>query len=314
MAQPANSFSTNDAVGIREDLTDMIHMVEQMKTPFMQMCAKTKATNTLHEWQTDELAAASDSNAVVEGNDTTVEASTPTARLGNYCQISEKSARVTGTQNAVNTAGRATEMAYQVMKRLKELRRDMESSLLANKARVSRANATAGVLAGVPAWIKTNTSAGSGGSDPTGDGTDARTDGTQRAFTESLLKNVIKQCYDEGGEPTTLMVGTFNKQAVSGFTGGATRNVDAKGKALHAAVDIYVSDFGTLRVVPNTFMRARDALLLEKDKWCVAYLRPVKQKELAVTGDSEARLINVEYTMEAKNEKASGGAFDLTTS
>lgn len=316
MAQPTNTFSAYDAVGIREDLSDVIHNIAPTETPFYMMASKGKATNTYHEWQTDTLAAASATNAVIEGDDATTDASVATVRLGNYTQISDKVARVTGTVDEVTKAGRGKELAYQVAKRVKELKRDMESSLLANNARVAGNDTTARELAGVPAWIATNTSAGGSGADPTGDGTDARTDGTQRAFTEALLKTVLQSCWDQGGDPDCIMVGSFNKQAASGFTGRATNGDEAKAseKTVYASADVYVSDFGTLKIVPNRFQRARDALVLQKDMWKVAYLRPVKQTPLAKTGDSERRQIIAEYTLEACNEAASGIVADLTTS
>lgn len=314
MAQPANTFATNDAIGNREDLTDIIYNVDPTETPFIMMAGKAKATATLHEWQTDTLAAASSANQVVEGNDTTVASTSATTRLGNYCEIGEKSARVSGTQEAVNKAGRNREMAYQIVKRTKELRRDMESSLLANKARNAGSDVVARQSAGIDSWYTSNTSAGSGGSDATGDGTDTRTDGTQRAFTEDLLKTVLSSCWDNGGDPDCVMVGSFNKQKFSGFTGNTTRFDDADDKRLVAAIDVYVSDFGSLKVIPNRFQRARDAHVLQKDMWKVAYLRPVKQRELATTGDSDARMINVEFCLVANNEKASGLVADLTTS
>jgi hypothetical protein len=314
MAQPSNTFSTYDAIGIREDLTDVIYNVDPTETPFFQMAAKNKATNTFHEWQTDTLAAASSSNQVIEGNDTTVAASSPTVRLGNYCEIAEKSARISGTEESVTKAGRNNEMAYQVVKRTKELRRDMESSLLANKVRNAGSDTVARQLAGVPVWYTSNTDAGSGGSDGDGLGTTARTDGTQRAFTEDQLKTVLASAWDNGGDPDCIMVGSFNKQKISGFTGGSTRFDKSEDKKLIAAIDVYVSDFGDLKVIPNRFQRARDAHILQKDMWAVSFLRPVKNKALAITGDSEARLINTEFTMESRNQQASGLVADLTTS
>ena len=314
MAQPSNTFSTYDAIGIREDLTDVIYNVDPTETPFFQMCAKNKATATFHEWQTDTLDTASSGNQVVEGNDTTIVALTATTRLGNYCEIAEKNARITGTEESVTKAGRNNEMAYQVVKKTKSLRRDMESSLLANKARNAGSDVLARQMAGVPAWYTDNTSAGVGGSDATGDGTDARTDGTQRAFTEDLLKTVIASCWDNGGDPDCVMLGSFNKQVMSGFTGSSTRFDKGEDKRLVAAIDVYVSDFGDLKLIPNRFQRARDAHVLQKDMWAISFLRPVKNKALAITGDSESRLINAEFTLESRNQQASGIVADLTTS
>lgn len=315
MALPTDTFTTYGAVGIREDLSDMIYNIAPTETPFLSGIAKAKASAVAHEWQTDSLAAASGTNFVLEGDDAVTDAATATVRLANYCCISDKVARVTGTLDAVNKAGRDTELAYQVVKRTKELKRDMETILLANNPKVAGDATTARETAGIGTWIATNDAfASDGGSPSPVDGTDARTDGTQRAFAESHLKTALAAAWSSGGMPDTIMVGAFNKQAISGFTGGATRWDDAEDKRLVSAIDIYVSDFGELKVVPNRFSRSRDALILQMDMWAIAYLRPVRNLELAKTGDSQRRQIIAEYALEARNEAASAGVFDLTTS
>jgi len=315
MAQPTNTYATNDMVGIREDLSDIIYDVSPVETPFLNSVARVDASNTLHEWQVDSLATAAN-NAVIEGDDATTDASSSTTRRGNNTQISDKVARVTGTARAVNTAGRADEMDYQMLKRGRELKRDMETVLLSNKAKVAGDDTTAKELAGVPSWIFTNTDAASDGSEPTGDGTDARSDGTQRAFTEDQLKAVLKQCFDEGGYPDVLMTGSFNRQIASTFSSGRTNMQKAEDSVLHATFDVYDSDYGELRIIPDRFQRARDALVLELDKWAVAFLpgRNMVTFELAKTGDTDRKQILSEYTLEARNEKSSGIVADLTTS
>jgi len=212
----------------------------------------------------------------------------------------------------VNKAGRRTELAYQMTKRAKELKIDIEAILLSNQAKVTGAAATAPKLASVLSWIKTNVS--HVGTNPTGDGSDARVDGTQRAFTEAMLKTVMASVYTNSSEDLdVLMVGASNKAVVSGFTGGAQKTVDVMEQKLVATVDVYVGDFSTVRVIPNRFMRTRDALLLNWSYWSVDWLRPIKQIELAKTGDAEKRLLIGEYTLTAKNEKSSGLIADLTT-
>jgi len=314
MTQPTNTFSSYDAIGNREDLKDFITNISPTKTPFQSGIATVMATSTKHEWQTDSLASASGTNAVIEGDDATTDASTATARLYNYTQILDKVPRVTGTQRAVNSAGRADEMDYQILKRTKEIKRDLETSLLANNAQVAGDDTTARELGGVESYIATNDDFGATGASPTGDGTDARTDGTQRAFTESQLKTVIAACFDQGGDPDTIMVGSFNKQALSAFSGGSTRNIDATGKTLVNAIDVYVSDFGTMKVVPNRFQRSRSALVLEMDMWQMADLRPLTREDLAKSGDTERVQLIMETTLVSLQEAASGGIFDLTTS
>ncbi|HIO02144.1 MAG TPA: head protein [Alphaproteobacteria bacterium] len=314
MAQPADVFSSYDAVGNREDLSDVIYDISPTATPFLSSIAKVTATATNHEWQTDSLAAAVATNAVIEGDEATTDAATPTARRGNYTQILDKVPRVTGTQRANDSAGRGDEMDYQVAKRMKEIKRDLESSLLANNAKVAGDDSTARVMAGVEAWIATNTSAGVGGADPTGDGTDARTDGTQRAVTDTPIDRVLASIADAGGEPTKLMVGSFNKQAISGLTGNAPRRVDGQEQVLSQAVFVYRSDFGDLEIVFNRFQRARSALILDMDHWALAALRDFQSSDLSKTGDSDRKLILFEGTLESRNEAASGIVADLTTS
>ena len=244
MAQVTNTYSTYDSVGQREDLSDIIYSISPTDTPFMSSIGKEKATAVLHEWQTDALAAAAADNYQIEGDEIAFTAPTATVRLNNRTQISRKSVIVSGTQDAVNLAGRNNELAYQISKQSKELKRDMETSLTANQAPVTGNDTTARRLGGIECWIKTNSNKGGGsGADPSTSGSNARTDGDQRAFTESQLKDVIKSCWDEGGDPSMVMLGSFNKQILSGFTGGATRMDDAENKRLVAAVDIYERDF-----------------------------------------------------------------------
>jgi hypothetical protein len=310
MAQPANTFSSYDAVGNREDLADIIYDISPTETPFLSAIAKVNATATNHEWQTDSLAAAAE-NKRIQGDDATTTAAAPTARLGNYTQISDKVPRVTRTQQTVNSAGRGNDMDYQIMKMGKELKRDMEFVLLSNNAKVVGNDTTASELAGVPAWIATNTEK-TDGADPTGDGTDARSDGTGRVFSEALLKSVLQQCWNEGGDPNMMMVGSNNKQKASTFGGNAERRIDANDKALVATVDIYVSDFGQLQIVANRFQRARDVLILQTDMWALAELDSFKEVPLAKTGDSDRVQLICEYTLESRNEKASGIVADCS--
>lgn len=313
MSLPADTFTTYDAKGNREDLSNVIYRIDPTDTPFMSGIEKIKATAVNHEWQTQALATASTSNAVLEGSDAITDAATATVRLGNICQISDKVARVTGTQQVVAKAGRDDELDYQAMLKGLELKRDIESILLTNQAKNAGNGVTARVAASVLSWIKTNTS--TTGTDPSAaDGTGTRANGTQRAFTEALLKTVLQEIWTEGGDPDMIMVGSYNKQAFSTFTGRGTPMEDTKSKKIVATVDVYESDFGTLKVIANRFMRARDCLILQMDMWAMATLRNMREIDLAVTGDSRRRQIITEYTLEARNEKANGGVFDLTTS
>lgn len=319
MTQITNAFDSFEAVGNREDLSDVIYDITPMDTPFTSGAPKTTATATKHEWQTDSLADASEANAQLEGDDIDPAASTATTRLNNYCQIAYKSFAITGTQEAVNKAGRSSEWAMQLMKRSKELKRDMEKINLYNNAAVAGNATTARELAGVPAWLATNVSK-NGSTDPTGDGTDARSGaGTLRNFTESLLKDVLVSIWDEGGDPDCIMTSGTHKQEFSTFTGNATRFKTAEDSKLNATIELYASDFGDLEVFPNRFMTKINSgataidhtLVLQKDMWAVATLRAPFFERLAKIGDGERGFVLAEWTLEARNEAASGIVADL---
>jgi len=311
-------YNAYDAIGQREDLTDIIYDISPTEVPFMSSIGKTKATAVRHEWQTDTLASATTNNAAVEGADASDATLTPTTRLGNYTQILQKTIKVSGTLDTVNKAGRKSEKAYQLAKASQELKRDLETILLSNQGTsVGSSNSSARKLGSLLSWIKTNSSVGSGGSDPTTIGVSTRTDGTARTFTEALLKEVVAEVFTSGGVPKVLMVGATGKQKVSSFTGlSAYRyNVNAGGggaqATIAAAADVYLSDFGSISVVPNRFMRTRDALILDPEYAALAYLRPFQTNELAKAGDADKTQILVEVTLEVKNEAAHGIVADL---
>ena len=313
MAQPTNTFDTYDSIGEREDLSDVIYNISPTDTPFLSSAAKTQSTAVLHEWQTDALASASTSNAVIEGDEATLDAVTATTRLSNSCQIMDKTVVISGTQEAVDKAGRASELAYQIAKKAKELKRDMEAQITTNNAEVTGSATAAREMGSLGAWVATNDVMGTSGTSGSV-GNTARTDGTQRAFTEDLLKSVIKSVWNEGGDPTMIMVGPFNKQKLSGFTGNSTRFDAGADATLYTSVDVYASDFGQLQVVPNRFSRDRDCYVLDMNYWGIAFLRDFTMHELSKTGDSEKRQLLVEATLESRNEAASGLVADLTTS
>ena len=314
MAIVTNTFQTYTAIGNREDLSDIIYNISPTDTPFMSSIGKEKAEGTLHEWQTDALAAAA-TNAQVEGDEIAFTAVVPTSRINNRTQISRKSVIVSGTQDTVNTAGRNQELAYQISKNAKELKRDMELVLCNNQSAAVGGAAAARTSSGLASWIQTNINAigangAVGGVDTPGI---LRTNGAQRAFTEAQLKGVAASCWNSGGDPSMIMLGSFNKQKLSGFTGGSTKMTQADDKKLVAAIDIYESDFGSMTVVPNRFSRSRDVFVLQPDMWAVAYLRDFQMIDLAKTGDAEKKAMLAEYTLVAKNEAANGAIFDLTT-
>jgi hypothetical protein len=318
MALPSNTLASYEAIGNREDLSNIIYRISPTDTPFMSAIEREKATGVNHEWQTQALAAAVTSNAQLEGDDATTKAVTARVRLGNICQISTKTVRVSGTQQAVQTAGVPNELANQAMLAGLELKTDIESQMVgSNQAKNTGADATARVSASILSWIKTNTDKGTAGgaADPSAaDGTGTRTDGTQIAFNEARLKSVLQKIWTQGGKPGMVMLGGGNKQQFSTFTGRASPIEETKTKKIVASVTAYESDFGTLTVVANRFMRTRDVLVLEMDKWAQAHLnsRSMVNLPLAKTGDSDRRMMLSEYVLVSRNEKASGGVFDCT--
>jgi hypothetical protein len=294
----------------------MIYLLSPSDTPFTTNVGRGTADAVLHEWQTDSLAAINLNNAQFQGDDiATFSAASVTARLGNRTQISRKEVIISGTLDAVNKAGRRTELAYQMTKRAKELKIDIEGILLSNQAKVVGAAATAPLCAGILAWLKTNVAnVVAGGSNPVGDGSNGRTDGTTPvAITEAFLKTAMKSVYTNSSEDLdVIMAGASNKQAISAFTGGATKMVDVMKQETVATVDVYVGDFHTVRIIPNRFQRVRDVFLLNWSYWSVDWLRPITQVPLAKTGDAEKRMLIGEYTLAAKNEASSALIADLT--
>jgi len=320
MAVNANTNETYDVSTIKEDLQDALISISPTDTPVMSAIGRKNVDNTYFEWGVVDLAAASDSNRVVEGESAPAnDAPTNAVRQGNYTQISDKVVEVSDTNNAVNGAGNAQTVAKQVAYKLKELKRDMEKMLCDNVAASAGSSGTARASAGLPAFLRSNTSRGTGGADGTTSGSGnsgyvnaAATDGTQRAITETLLKGVIADCWDAGAEPSVVICGSSQKQAISAFTGNATRYKEAEDSKLNAAIDVYISDFGELQIVPSRFSRSRDVLVLDPNYARVAYLAPTSQKPLARTGHAERRLISVEWGVQVDNEAAHGVIADIS--
>jgi hypothetical protein len=318
MAQPSNTFDSYDAVGIREDLSDVITNISPEETPFHTKSAKTRARNTLHEWQTDSLRASA-ANAHIEGDATTAEARSATTRLGNYTQIFKNAVVVPDTDEGLDKAGRAREIAYQTLKIAKEQKLDIEKALFDNNARAAGNSTTARELAGAPAWLTSNTDFGANeGADPTGDGTDARTDETTTliAFSQARFDGVMQSIWENGGNPDTVYLSAFQMNVALGFTGNNNQrsSVQAGDERVIKSLAVYVTPWGTIEFMPSRENRSRDVFIMQDDMWEVATLRPTKNVALAKTGDNTTRQVVTELTLVCKNEAANGGVFDNTTS
>lgn len=323
MAVNANTNKSYDVKTIREDLQDAMISISPTETPFQSAIGRKSITNTSFEWSEVDLAAPA-ANRVLEGESAPGnDAPTNAVRLSNYSQISDKVVEVSDTNQKVNGVADAQTVAKQIAYKLKELKRDMEVMLLSNVAAVPGDASTARVTAGLPAFLRTNVDRGAGGASGTLSGTTsgyvnaAATDGTPRALTEAMLKNVIAQCWDNGAEPSIVLCGSAVKQKISStFTGSATKFKEVGDKKIVAAVDLYVSDFGELQIVPTRFLETRtvagrDVFVLDPNYARVAYLQTVQQKPLARTGHAERRLISTEYGLQIDSQKAHGVIADI---
>lgn len=312
MAKVTNAFDTYSATANREDLADVIYNIAPTDTPVMTAAGRKSVSNVTFDWQTDTLAASS-GTGVLEGDVLSQTATTPTTRESNVCQINRRDATVTGTQEASNGAGGSGSLAYSLSLRSKELKRDMETALCDKQNKTAGNATTARATRGIESWIITNANRSTGataGANTTGD----VTDGTQRVFTEAMLDDVLQDCFDAGAEPSLLVVGGFNKQKVSDFTGRSNTRQMIDENAVSSAVDIISHDFGQLTVVPSRFSRARSALLLDPNFVSVAFFRDFTTQELGRTGDATTQAILAEWGVCMHEEAAHGIVADLTTS
>lgn len=309
--------------GTRESLHDAIYNISPEDTPFMSGAGRgPKCKQTTEEWQTDSLANADGTNAHLEGDDAAFTTPADTVRVGNICQISRKTLILSDTLEAIDKAGRKSQLAYELAKRGSEFKIDQETIFLRAQGGDAGGVGTARTLAALNAWVKTNVDDEATGANPTytsGVPGAARTDGSQRAMTETIFKNVISLGWTNGAKFRTVMVGAWVKAVISGFSGIATRNFDLsnvspRATAIIASADVYVSDFGVMRVIPNRWQRGRDAWFIDWEMVEVMYLRPHRTKVLAPTGDAEKRMMVAEYTLKVKTEKGLGLAADLSTS
>ena len=316
MAQPDNTFDSYDAVGIREDLENVIYDVSPEETPFYTTCKKVTATNTYHEWQTDALRS-SGANAHIEGDATTAEARTATTRLGNYWQIFKNAVVVPDTDKGLTKAGRASEMAYHVLKIAKEQKLDIEKALFDNNAQVAGNATTAREMAGTETWFtSTIQNKGSGGAHAAGTGANARTDGTQTVFNQTKFDAIMQNCWDKGGKPDSVYLSAYLMNLALAFTGNNNQRstVQAGDKKVIKSLDVYVTPWGTIEFIPSRENRGRTVHVMQDDMWAVAVLRGTKNVELAKTGDNTTRQVVTELTLVAKNEKSSGLGVDFSTS
>lgn len=319
MTAPTNTVTSVNNIGIREDLEDTIYRVAAEETIFSSSIGTVKATNTRHEWQIESLASADETNAALEGDDvSSLDAANLTTRVSNICQILTKKGGVSRTQEVVDKAGRASELARQKILKGIELRRDFEKRITGNFASVAESGATTRKTAGILAWLTSNVSRGAGGSSGgfSAGIVAAATNGTQRTFTEALVKGVLATAFSNGAKLSQCYVDGTHKQQFSAFTGIADIRADVKGMnqaTIYAGADVYVSDFGSISIIPHPYAAlSRDAFFVDPKMCAVGTLDGVKSRALAVTGDNERFLLTMEKCFVMRNEKGAAVVADLT--
>lgn len=322
MAQPTNTFDSYDSKGTREDLQDKIYMVSPEKTPVFSMIKRLKATQKFHEWQRDSLGTPNKDNAVIEGDERTGSALTATQRVANTTQLFDYVAVVTSTQKASKHAGRSDEMRYQIAKKYTEIKRDVEASILSKNAAVLGDAATARKSGGLGVFIYTNADYGGLGATAahtSGAPTTANTAGTNRTFTETILKTVLQEIYASSGEfPDIIVTTPAHKQTFSGFAGIAVNRYqvqNGKQGRIIGGADVYMSDFGELTVVPNYVMATSGndvAWILNTEGLGWATLQPFQSTPLAKTGHTDKEMVFHEGCLVVDAEAAQGKCDNLT--
>ncbi len=292
------TYDVDSGGGNREDLIDIITNVDPTDTPFFSMIGKVPAKATQHDWLTDVLAATATGGAL-EGGAFSEDTLVAPVRVANFCQILKKQVLVSGTQEAVHMAGRTSELAYQKAKKLKELSRDIEATLI-GAASAPGATGTARTMDGLLAQITTNVETGSG-------------TGTE-ALTETMYNDMLQTIWTAGGNPDVTFANGFNKRQISAFSTPSQRNIDAASGKLFASVSVYDSDFGLQRIVANRWMDSDKVTCIQSDLWKLAMLRSLKFEMLSKDGDRTRGQIVFEGTLEGRNEKGSGKITELTTS
>lgn len=334
MAQNSNVHDRYDldvtGVNTVRDVSDVIYNISPTEFPMQSNAQRGTADQTYKEWLVDALADPSASNKHIDGDQFSNDTLDSAEVLGNYCQISWKILEVTRRANKTKKYGRKQEMAYQIAKKGKELKRDIEYIIMGgggHQVAAAGSSSVAPTSASIGSWLKTNVSRGTDGASPTLSSTTygypnaTPTDGTDRALSQATLLGIITDCYIQGGSPGTIMVGPQTKQNISSFLFSSSARIatpyqpasqtQSKGVRAIGSVDIYVSDFGVLDIVPNRFQRENDVFVLDMEFWEIAYFDPFHVDDVPNAGDAERKAIIADWTLVSRNEKASGIVADV---
>lgn len=311
MAQVTNAFDTYEATSDREALSNIIYNIAPHATPFMSAIGKNSVKNVTFDWQTETLPSASGTGEI-EGFEISRAATAATVRESNVAMIQSRNSTVTGSQQASDPAGVKSQIAHFMALNAKALKRDMETALTGNYAKVAGSASAARQTRSFESWITSNDSRGSGGAD--GSASAAATDGTQRDLTEALLKAVLQTGFGNGAEMSMAICGPYNKTVISGFTGRSNVRQVIETDTVEASISLYASDFGELRIVPDNFSRERSLLLVDPNYAAVSYLRDFESVDISTIGDAITKMLVVEYGLQMSNEAAHGIVADLNVS
>jgi len=315
MAQPTNTFDTYDSNSIKEDISTVIYNVDPSEVPLLSSIAKTSATNTLHQWQTDTLRSAVSTNKNIEGDATTAEARSAVAKLHNFTQIFKNAVTVSGTDQSVTNIGYGKQMTHEIVKVAKEQKTDIEASIFANLPSVAGNSTTARQLGGLTSYITSNvTNIGSGGANPSGSvpGATARTNGTQTVFNQTKFDACMQSIWEKGGNPDTVYLSAAQMSRALGFVGNNNERATAQNGSVAQLLSIYMTPWGSVTFTPSRHQAARDVFILQTNMLALASLRPMKNEPLAKNGDNVTRQVLTEATLVVRNEKSLGLIADCT--
>lgn len=314
MAKVANAFTTYEARGNREDLSNNIYNIDPFDTPIFNSAGRRNATNRTFDWQTEKLPAVNGDNARQEGFELNRGPATPTTRQKNVCQISSRDATVSGSQEAANAAGRPSEMGSQMALQSKALKRDMEVILCSAQPLDygdDAANPVPRRTRGLIHWLKTNAFV------PLNAGTPVVTlpasetaayptvaSNARVEFTEPVLGAMMQNAYNNGAELKVAFMGATLKSTFSTFKGRDTTQVLVGKTEAVATVDIYSSDFGRIKAMPSRWIDPNTVLLIDPAYLRIAYYRTLRSIPISKIGDAETRMILAEWGVEVGNEAA----------
>lgn len=318
--QMTSVYAREDVVGVREQLSNLIANISPADTPLCTILQKESCGDNRFEWQKDVLSTAKQNHQLSGFDITTYDVQVATTSMISYTSLVSRDFAIANDTEAAEKAGRDSEIGYRTTKVAKEAKRDVETNYTANNAAVAPNGATAGESGSLPAYIKNNVIAGTDGShagwgsSPTG----ARSNGTEGASSETYLKKAVRLAYEDGGQPTLVMAGAYQKQAISAFAGIAAlranvalpSNVPA---TIVAAADAYVSDFGTLMIVPNRHQRPIDIWVLDPDGLRERVFRDWQTRELAPTGDARKFMIVSNRGLQVDHEDSHALVTDVTS-